>query len=95
MSPRRKVNVPKAIVTIIGRFGLEREVVNSLLAAIHAELPEMPSNDRCDDDRFFISRLHIRRPFREHFFVMFVDDSTSPDHLSITAIGHESRDRPH
>jgi hypothetical protein len=61
---------------------------------IHEGIPrdyEVSPNHRMDDMRFYRHRIAIpTEDGAEHLFVVVVDDTTSPDHLRVAAIGHGS-----
>jgi len=90
----RKALVPPRISRAIRSFGLSRDVLLELLMQIHEGIPreyEMSRQHRMDDMRLYRHRIVIATEDGvEHLFVVVVDDTTSPDHLRVAAIGHGS-----
>lgn len=84
--------VPPHISRAVGGFGLSRDVILELLVQIHEGIPrdfEASRSHRMEDARYYQHRLVIPgKDEIEHLFLIVVDDTTSPDHLVVTQIGH-------
>lgn len=91
----RCTTVPPEISRSIGQCGLTRNGVVRVITDLHAELPEhYPHYQQLrhpEDDRLFFYFAALADGDLLHEFTFCVDDNTSPDHLIITDVEHESR----
>ncbi|GEM_PF-6926198 len=85
----KQVKVPKSVSIGIGQLGLDRELMNGLVNIIHQGTPLADTLRRWPgDERCFSFQVPIKRDNEHHFFVLIVDDTTSPDHLIVQHIGY-------
>ena len=91
----RRTTVPPEISRLIGQCGLTRNGIVRVISDLHTELPEhyphYPSQRHPEDDRLFYYFTTVADGSLLHEFTFSVDDSTSPDHLLVTDVEHESR----
>ncbi len=89
----RRLVVPPGISRKIGAL-LSRNGVVRLLSRLHEELPARYGRYRGlrhpDDDGSFLFFVVVAEG-RMHSFTFFIDDSTSPDHLLVQDVEHNSR----
>jgi hypothetical protein len=93
-----KAMVPKPISQEIGRFGLERDLLVRLVAAIHADIPRDYERSRRfrtgDSDRAYRYRIALHDEQWRHVFRLAVDDTTGQGFLIVIGIRHDKRRRP-
>jgi hypothetical protein len=91
----RRTIVPPEISRLIGNCGLTRAGLVRVLAGLHGELSQRYDRYRRlrhpDDDRLFFFFDAFADGDVMHTFTFHVDDSTSPEHLIVTDLEHESR----
>lgn len=87
----RKASVPSAAGDRIRSFGLERSILTELLNHIHIDAPaeyELFRLNRVAGHEDYLCRYELLMPGLQvsHFFTVFFDDASSPDHLFLRDI---------
>lgn len=88
----RTTVVPKPISETIRQFVLSREMVIRLLTRMHSDVP----NDYLRFRHFRVKERYYRyrmvigeaNGLKRHLFTFVIDDTSSPDHLIVSEIGH-------
>jgi len=87
---KRKLIVPASISAEWRTFGVPRDVTVRFWIYVHAEMPEKYESvrkERDHDDRGFRHQKVIKSNTGEAFrIIIFVDDTTTADHLIITEL---------
>ena len=93
-----KAAVPAAISRAIQAFGIGREMVVRILAAIHENVPRDYPQCRQfrigKDEIYYRCRIVLKDDHLRHLFRMGVDDTTAEGHLIVVAIRHKTRPCP-
>jgi hypothetical protein len=93
-----KAAVPAAISRAIQAFGIGREMVVRILAAIHEKVPRDYPQCRQfrigKDERYYRYRIVLKDDQVSHLFRMAVDDTTAEGHLIVVDIRHKTRPCP-
>jgi hypothetical protein len=80
---------------MIGECGLTRSGIIRALAGLHGELSQHYARYRGlrhpEDERLFFFFDVVADGGLMHTFTFHVDDSTSPEHLIVTDLEHDSR----
>ena len=83
---------------MIGACRLSRTVLVRVLAGLHIDLPQQYGRFRAfrnpEDPRRFFYFVAIADGDAMHTFTFHVDDTTSPDHLFVVNLEHQSRPVP-
>lgn len=91
----RHTIAPPEITQSIGECRLTRNGVVRVFAGLHGELPQHYARysglRHPDDDRLFFFFDACADGDLMHTFTFHVDDTTSPEHLIVKAVEHESR----
>ena len=93
----RRLNVSPKSSRQIGECRLTRTAMVRVLAGLHGELPQQYHRFKAfrnpEDTTQFFYFDGIADGDLMHTFTFRVDDSTSPDHLIVVDLKHESRPR--
>ncbi len=77
---------------------LTRNAAVRVLVGLHGDLPQQYGRYKSlrnpDDPSLFFYFYGITDGDKNHTFTFHVDDSTSPDHLIVVDLEHQSRLRP-
>ena len=89
---QRKMVVSPWISQAVGSFGLPRGTLLDLFGHVHQDIPRVYDSIkyiRMTDARLFLHRfVTTDRSGAGHLFLFGIDDTTSPDHLTLIQINH-------
>jgi len=93
----RRTVISPGLARMIAACQLSRNCMLRVFAGLHDELPQQYSRFRPfrhpDDSRVFFYFAAYADENLMHTFTLHIDDSTSPDHLIVADLEHQSRQK--
>lgn len=90
----RRTLLPPEITRIIGACQLSRAGIVRVLTGLHVELPkrydQLRHQRHPENDGIFVVVDAIADGGRMHEFTFLIDDSSSPEHLIVADLEHDS-----